>query len=356
MSALANSKNDSVRVTKSAGAVFEPGKPSVEGPAPGEIVIKNVAVASNPKDWKMAKMMGYEGIEGNDVAGHVAAVGDGVTEFKEGDKVGAFTVMATADKYGAYQRYSHTPAHTAFHIGSNTSYEQAATLPLAVLTAAIGLFAKDKLALQEPTAQAKPASSETAKQIVVVWGASSSVGAFVTQLAKLAGYHVIGVASGSKDYARQLGADDIVDYKTEKAIPQALLTVAGGRPIVAAYDAISEHGSTQDLVSLFEKQGEAQKGRLTTVLPTQYDQDKSGLPNHVYFDRTFVGAAHKDQSDFSSRWIRQISKWVDEGTFKPNRVEIVSGGLKGVPEGLAKLESGKVSGVKLVYRIEETPA
>lgn len=66
----------------------------VPKPQEGEILIQNVAVASNPKDWKYPKEDdGY--IEGNDVAGTVIEVGPGVTVYKNGDKVAAFTKMAT---------------------------------------------------------------------------------------------------------------------------------------------------------------------------------------------------------------------------------------------------------------------
>ena len=51
------------------------------------------------------------------------------------------------------------------------------------------------------------------KEAVLVYGASSSVGAYAVQLAKRAGYTVIGVAGSSSDYAKSLGADIIVDYR-----------------------------------------------------------------------------------------------------------------------------------------------
>lgn len=73
-------------------------------PEPGddEILVKNVAVASNPKDWKVPMWMPeWEAVEGNDIAGTVEKVGKNVSEFKEGDRVAAFTVMRTNTKYGA---------------------------------------------------------------------------------------------------------------------------------------------------------------------------------------------------------------------------------------------------------------
>ncbi len=84
--------------------------------------------------------------------------------------------MASGDKYGAYQPYTVAPAWTTAKLADNVSLEDGATLPLAVTTAFIGLY--DKLGLPEPTPDGKPAP-EADKATVLVWGASSSVGAYV---------------------------------------------------------------------------------------------------------------------------------------------------------------------------------
>lgn len=72
---------------------------AVPEPGPNEVLIQNVAVASNPKDWKVPLwMQDYRGVEGNDVAGHIAKVGPGVTEYKGGERVAAFTKMRQQDE------------------------------------------------------------------------------------------------------------------------------------------------------------------------------------------------------------------------------------------------------------------
>ena len=72
---------------------------AVPEPGPGEVLIQNVAVASNPKDWKVLLFIDkYKGVEGNDIAGYIAKVGPGVTEYKGGERVAAFTKMAQLDE------------------------------------------------------------------------------------------------------------------------------------------------------------------------------------------------------------------------------------------------------------------
>lgn len=81
--------NKAVRLTKANGAAVEvQTKPfSASDLEADEVLIRNVAIASNPKDWKLAQLGMYEGIEGNDVAGHIEAVGSEVKDFKKGDRV-----------------------------------------------------------------------------------------------------------------------------------------------------------------------------------------------------------------------------------------------------------------------------
>lgn len=96
--------NPPAAILLKTGAELRPNPQSPYPPKPAhdEVLIRNVCVASNPKDWKLSKVGIWEGhIEGNDVAGYVEAIGDGVSEFNVGDRVGAFTRMRTHDKFGA---------------------------------------------------------------------------------------------------------------------------------------------------------------------------------------------------------------------------------------------------------------
>ncbi|KXS20778.1 GroES-like protein [Gonapodya prolifera JEL478] len=348
-----------VVLTKANGAVLQanPQTPYPPTPGPDEVLIRNVAVASNPKDWKLSKVGYYEGIEGNDVAGYVDAVGENVKEFKKGDRVAGFTKMATSNAYGAYQTHSVCPASTTFPLGPNTSFEDAATLPLAAMTAAIGLFVRLKAV--EPTVDGEP-NPEAAGRGVVIWGASSSVGAFTVQLAKRAGYFVIGVAGAGSKLAKDLGCDVVLDYRTPGIGDQIKKAIAdSGKTFDIAYDAHSgvsgDSTSFVELAQVLQPQG----GIVAVVIPVP-EPDKAQLPSNIEAPWTLVGTAHHPtaaggDADFAYRWFRQLGKWLEEGKFRPNVVRVMPGGLAGVREGLELMETGKISGEKLVYRIDETP-
>lgn len=150
------------------------------------------------------------------------------------------------------------------------------------MTAAIGLFRR--LGLQEP-----PATGQgKAEGVVVVNGGSSSVGAFAVQLAKRAGYTVVGIAGSSADIPKQLGADYIVDYRGKsaaelgKAVKDAV--AQSGKKIVGVYDAVSTD-STVEMLAYEVLQPEG--GKITTVL-TPHENGEGLTVKNVSVDRTMV--------------------------------------------------------------------
>lgn len=134
-------------------------------PRENEILVKNHAVAINPVDWiiqraNVFRWITYPFVLGSDLAGEVVEVGSAVTRFKVGDRVLAHAVGTDKDSNssaeGAFQAYTVVLACMASPIPPALTYEDAAVLPLAVSTAACGLFQKDHLALQYPLATPKP--------------------------------------------------------------------------------------------------------------------------------------------------------------------------------------------------------
>jgi len=176
-------------------------------PAQGEVLVRVRAASVNPLDWHYMRGAPYlmrlgSGIGapkdirlGVDFAGTVEAVGENVSSFKVGDSVfGART--------GAFGEYVLAPGDRAIaHIPQGVTFEQAAALPIAAITALQAL--RDKGGLRPG-------------QKVLINGASGGVGTFAVQIAKSMGAEVHGVCSTRNvELVTSLGADKVWDYKNE---------------------------------------------------------------------------------------------------------------------------------------------
>ncbi|ORY70241.1 chaperonin 10-like protein [Pseudomassariella vexata] len=314
-------------------------------PKPDEVVIKVVVSGSNPKDWKVSNWWPDKVLnQGDDIAGIVHKVGDAVYEFKPGDRVAAFHEMMTPG--GSYAEYAVAPAHTTFHIPKETSFEAAAAIPLAYMTAALGLFIQ--LGLPEPW---RPATSPTP---LVVYGAASAVGSYAIQLAIQANIHpLICVAGKSTAHVESLidrsKGDTIVDYRegAEALVEGIKKAVPTGIQLLYAYDAVSEKGSYVTLGKVLDK-----GGKLTLVLPAQ---DSAGIAEHVEISNTKVSSVHAEDKDFGHVYFRYVARGLQEGWFKPQPQEVIPGGLEGIQKALENLKEGRANAVKYVFRIGETP-
>ena len=206
-----------------------------------QLVVKTAAVAINPVDW-MKQDIGeflfgwikYPFVLGMDVAGEIVEVGSAVTRFKPGDGViGHATGMeekVNTSAQGAFQNYCVLSDHMASPIPDSLSYDSAVVLPLGLSTAACGLFQKDQLALQLPSATAPLATGKT----LIVWGGASSVGSNAIQLAVAAGYPVVATASPKNfDYVKKLGASQAFDYNSKTAVDDIVLAIQD-QPVAGA--------------------------------------------------------------------------------------------------------------------------
>ncbi len=209
-------------------------------PRENEIVVKNHAVAINPLDWInqvagniVSRWIKYPFVLGEDLAGEVIEVGKAVTRFKVGDRVLGHAVGTdknpNTSAESAFQTYTVLLAHMAAPIPSTMAYESAAVLPLALSTAACGLFQKDQLALQYPST-----APESTGKTLLVWGGSTSVGSNAIQLAVAAGYEVITTASPRNfDYVKKLGASQVFDYNS-KTVVKAIIAAFQGKTLAGA--------------------------------------------------------------------------------------------------------------------------
>jgi NADPH2:quinone reductase len=311
-------------------------------PQADQVVIKVIVSGSNPKDWKIPEIFpDYNANSGDDIAGIVHSVGSNIWEFSPGDRVASFHEMVTPG--GSFAEYAVGWSWTTFHIPKTVSFEEAATLPLAAMTAAIGLH--QRLGLPDPWT---PATQPTP---LVVYGGAAAVGAYVIKLACLSNIHpIIAVAGRGAKFVEGLidrsKGDTIVDYRQgDEAVVQGIKDALKGAELHYAYDATSEHNSYQNIVKVLNP-----KGHLTLVLP---GKKYEGIPESVQKTITTVGEAHKGDKDFAYIYFRYLARGLAEGWFSPHPHEVVEGGLEGVETGLKNLKEGKASGVKYVFRIGE---
>ncbi|WP_245635874.1 zinc-binding alcohol dehydrogenase family protein [Herbiconiux solani] len=209
------------------------GPAEVHEPGPGELLVRNRALAVNPldeiKQWvgpMMYRWLPTPAVLGEDVAGEVVAVGAGVERFRVGDRVVAFAVgMERGRRHraeGGFQQLTVVREDLAAPLPAHLPYEEAVVLPLAVSTAATALYQRDHLGLPHPSAVVTPTG-----RTVVIWGGSTSVGSNAIQLAVASGHRVVTTASPrNHERMRELGADVVVDYRSPTAVADLVAAIA----------------------------------------------------------------------------------------------------------------------------------
>ena len=201
-----------------------------------DVLVRVRAAGVNAYDWFMMRRLTHvvgmlrrtpqTRVRGVDLAGHVEAVGKNVTRFRPGDEVfgagnGSFAEYAVATE----RRLAPKPR--------NLTFEQAAALPIAGLTALQGL---------RDYARVQPG------QRVLVYGAGGGVGTFAVQIAKALGAHVTAVSNtGNVDLLRSIGADDVIDYTKEDFTKRSqrcdvLFDVGGNRSLSDCRDVLAPNG------------------------------------------------------------------------------------------------------------------
>jgi len=176
-------------------------------PKADQVLIKVHAVGLNMADWRLLtgdpffiRLMGLgKGkVPGSDMAGRVQAIGQEIEQFRPGDEVYGDIFSFGS---GAFAEYVCVPEKAITKKPANLSFEQAAAVPMAALTALQGLRDLGKI---------QPG------QNVLIYGASGGVGTFAVQIAKAFGAEVTAVCStGKMDMIRSLGAGQVIDYTRE---------------------------------------------------------------------------------------------------------------------------------------------
>jgi NADPH2:quinone reductase len=195
-------------------------------PAKHEVLVRVRAASVNPVDYKIRQSGAWAGLPqpsilGYDAAGTVEAVGENVSHLAPGDEV--FYAARIFGRQGTYAEYHVEDAEIVAKKPAQLSFEEAASLPLAGMTAydaVITFF------------ETKPGDT------LLIHAGAGGVGSLAVQLAKAAGARVL--ATGSRENAaliRSFGADEVIDYRATK-FEEEVLRLTDGRGADAAFDTV----------------------------------------------------------------------------------------------------------------------
>jgi NADPH:quinone reductase len=254
------------------------------------------------REGRFVEIMGtkptFPYVLGTDGAGTIAAVGQDVNRFKEGDRV--YAGELANPKGGFYAQYAAVKVDNVSLIPGDLTFEQAAVLPTDALTALTGL---------EKVMGLKSGES------LMVFGASGGIGHLALQLAKHLGAKVFAIASGADgvEFVKKLGADSAVDGRSDDVLNaarefapdgiDAALVTAGGERTVRALLAIRKggriaypHGVMPEPTVSEGVAIEAYDGEFSPELIDRLNALIDSGPFEVHVDKTFrleeAGEAH----------------------------------------------------------------
>ncbi|KAE8541477.1 hypothetical protein D1P53_002838 [Cryptococcus gattii VGV] len=323
------------------------------------VLIKVEYAPQNPTDWKHAVSISLPGdILGCDFAGTIVQLGPNLkVPLKIGDQIAGCVNGGWSNVEGSYAEYAAIESDMCFVVPEGMKAEEAATFGIGWVTAA------QTIVYQQGKSFPPGDTKVSGNPWYIIYGASTSVGLLGISLAKALGYRVLGVCSPhSFDLVKSYGADAVVDYHDQqKAIAEALDITKGG--VEYALDAISEGDSFKIIVGMMGDKGK----QLNCIL---------GVPEEVYkinpklkiewtlmhtmwgveFDWAPRSEKHeirpvrpKDRA-FGEEIFRRTPELIAKYNIRPNPI-LMRGGFDDVEAGLKDLQSGKISGKKLVIKI-----
>lgn len=283
---------------------------------PLDVLIEVHAAGVNPVDWKIREGRLRHRIDyplplilGWDAAGVVKEVGRQVTQFHPGDPV--FTRPAT-ERNGAYAEYVVVDESLVAPKPGNITFVEAASVPLAALTAWEGLVEHGKL---------------RSGQRVLIHAGAGGVGVHAIQLAKNLGAWVVTTTSaGNVNFVKNLGADEVIDYQTENFALRI-------RDLDLVFDLLG--GSVQENSFRVLKPG----GRLVSIVQP---------PSAELIEEHPVEISYFFLQPDGNKLIR-LGKWIEQGKLRPVVGKVFP--LSSVQEAHALSESGHARG-KIVLAVK----
>lgn len=304
-----------------------------------EILIRTKAIGLNPIDWKTVEytfcMPSLPWINGRECSGVIEAVGSAVQDLHAGQRVWTSTYYRDR-RAGCFQEFVVAPEHTVIPLPDELSFEEAACLGVAGLTAAMTLWKWFDL----PMMTTMPSSEDFA----LIWGGSTTTGQFAVQIAVEAGLKVITVASQRMEQRLlDLGASHVVirDGRSLEDIASEVRQI-GRDDILYGIDLVGPKSAIYGVECLSQHRA-ARFAPLAVPAPPIAARKNVEIVN-VEMKRFVLDPTSRNHA------IR-LTELVAEGRVAvPERVSL-AGGLAAVEHGLLRLRNGDTGGKKLVIRM-----
>ncbi|KAG1766944.1 chaperonin 10-like protein [Suillus occidentalis] len=316
------------------GQEFVVGFKGIDAPGSGELLVKIISSGLNPLDWKIQEsgfifVNSYPAVIGEEVAGIVEAVGEGVTDLKEGDRVLVnFFKRTWRANFSTFQQYCIVTAGSVAKIPDNISFDQAASVQR-----------PEGLAHLVPWLEG--GNWQVCRRPILIMGGTSTLGQYAIQLARLSGFSpIIATASShNTELLSSLGATHVLDRKLSTTTLEDAIANITSTPIMLAFDAISLPDTQQTAHDIV-----ATGGTIITVTAPQVESKHDDKVVQQVFGTFHLPSNH----ELGKRFMPVLTQWLAEGIIKPTAVEVIPGGLNDVSSGLQRLKDNLVSGKKLV--------
>lgn len=297
-------------------------------PQAGQVLVRVHATSINPLDYQVRRgdypdLVPLPAITGHDVSGVIEAVGAGVTAYAPGDEV--WYTPQIFEGQGSYAEYHVAAESIVGRKPAALSHLEAASLSLVGGTACEALVARAGLRVGES---------------ILIHGGAGGVGHVAIQLAKAIGARVLTtVREANFAFAREMGADVLIDYEKEDYI-DAVLRATDGRGVDVVFDTIGGDALSRSPDAL------AQLGRVVSIVDIAQPQNLiqawgKNAAYHFVFTRQNSGK------------LDELSALVAQGRLRPHVGAVYA--LADVPAAHARLES-RNNGVRGKVAIEVAPA
>jgi NADPH:quinone reductase len=273
---------------------------------PTQIKVKLAAAGVNPVDTKVRRNgVFYDqplpAVLGCDGAGTVVEVGAAASRFKPGDKVW-FCHGGLGREQGNYAEYNVLDERWAAPMPTSLSFNQAAALPLILITAWGGLYNRGGL---------------QAGQTVLIHAGAGGVGHVAIQLAKLKAARVITTISSQAkaDFVRALGADEVIDYSKNDVV-STVLSLTDGKGADLVFDTVGSAVFKESINAT------AHFGRIITLLGvSDVDLTEARMRNLLIGFELMLTPMLRDLDEARDKHVQilqQCALWLDQGLLRPH--------------------------------------